>query len=125
MKANAQSATEITNNIVHENPVWQINKGNVFRSGTKGFGKTGNKVAGSPSGGYRASITPKATFNHSAGTNLSPVGTQSVTYGSVIPMPEIAIPMGVPGVVVPTQPDTPVTVVSPEKHIYEQQSFNN
>lgn len=123
-KANAQNATGLSNGIVHENPVWQINKGNVFQAGTKGWGKTGNKVIGSPSGGWGPVFSAKATFNHAAGTNMSPAGVQSVIYGSTTAMPSMSIPIGYPGVVIPTQPLDPVTVVSPEKRIYEQQSFN-
>lgn len=123
-QANAQNATGLTNGIVHENPVFQINKGHVFQAGTKGFGKAGNRVAGSPSVGYKTMSVPNATFSHSAGMNMSPTGVQSVTYGSVTPMPGMSMPLAYPGVVAPVQPDPAVTVTSPERHIYEQQSFN-
>lgn len=69
-------------------------------------------------------FSAKAAFNHAAGTNMSPAGVQSVIYGSTTAMPSMSIPIGYPRVVIPTQPLDPVTVVSPEKRIYEQQSFN-
>lgn len=82
-------------------------------------------MVGSPSVGYKTMSVPNATFNHSAGMNMFPAGMQSVTYSPLTPMPAIATPLAYPGVAIPVQPDPIVTVVSPERHIYEQQSFNS
>lgn len=124
VKSNVQNTTGLSDEIVHTIPASQFSKGHVYQYRIKGFGKSGNKVSGSPSGGYRPVTSAKSTFNHSAGINVRPIGNQNLVYASNYQMPNISIPGAYPGVIVPAQLDPEVEVVTPERHIYEQQSFN-
>lgn len=106
----------------------QINVGNtvksVFQSGIKGSGKSGNATYRLGVGGYRPVVSNKATFTHGAS------GTPTVTYsytGRSIPFgtysPIEAVPV-MPVLNIPSNTDPTIFVNSPERHIYEAQSFN-
>ena len=123
-KSNLQNTIGLFGQVVHENPIYNIVKGHIYQSGSKGFGKSGNWMRGNPSMGYRAVSTPKATFTHKAGTNLKLAGNQTIIMNPGIQMPAISIEGAYPGIAVPPPVDPQITVVSPERYIYEQQPFN-
>lgn len=100
--------------------------GHVFKVGVKGVGKSGNAVRGNPSVGYRSITTPKVTFNHSASYSNSGIptgGTRIVPTPTVVPaMPTLYPAYGPVNIPLSTPPE--VTVYRPQRHIFEQQSFD-
>lgn len=100
--------------------------GSKFTSVIKGFGKSGNAVKGSPSGGYKAVITPKGTFTHSASFGNSGIpasGAMVTSTPTLVPaMPTLYPAYGPVNIPLSTPPE--VTVYRPQRHIFEQQSFD-
>ncbi len=96
--------------------------GTVYTSGGKGVGKTGTVRAGHV-GGYQPNASAKGTFGNQSSGNatrwIAPDKNIPAVPVNPVPFRPVMSPVFVPP---PVEP--PVRVPTPEKHIYEQQSFN-
>ena len=98
--------------------------GSVYKSGVKGSGKTGTVRSARGRSGYASNSSAKGVFSNEA--SGIPASITWTTPDAALPIDPIPFSgPGVPPVIPPPYIPPYIPVKTPERHIYEQQTFSN